>query len=172
MSEIKFSSLRHKEQIKIKPKPPIEDIIHELFDDSENKQVLLDFIVHLRENKMNPLWTLHNTWKANVKGKTIFYIGLFQNSWRIDLFLHNKNNYDDVIVNEELQYVFWDRIVFLPNSIHTCIKCLPGKNVTLYGKDFENVCGCMSKFIRNPNDKTIAGIKRLLDLEKNARTTN
>ena len=177
MSKNNFSSLPHKEQAKIKPKPPIEDVISELFEEGEKKQALLNFVEHLRKNNMNPVWTLHNKWKANNKGKTIFYLGLNANSWDIDLFLHNRDSYDDAIINEGLQYVFWDRIVFWPNPIHDCAgyrnkRCLAGKDVTIYGKEYKNICGCMSKFIRNPSNKTIEGIQRLLELEKQARAKN
>ena len=174
MANIMFSSLPHKEQMKIVPKPPIEDVIRELFDDGDKKQVLLDFVVHLRKNKLNLLWALHNKWKATIKGKPIFYLGLNNNYWDIDLFLYNRNSYDDVIINEDLQYIFWDRIAYWPNPIHDCAgyknkRCISGKNITIYGKEFNNICECMSKFIRTPNNKTVKGIERLLDLEKQAR---
>ena len=58
-----------------KIKPMIEDVISEYLV-GENKEMSLEFFSYLRKNKIKPIWTTHNSWKATYKNKVICYIRL------------------------------------------------------------------------------------------------
>ena len=172
-------------------KPKIEDVIP-CYVGVEALKTALDFIAYLRENKIKPVWTLHNAWKGTYKGKVIYYIRLplyrghfrspkrssdadWMRSWVFTPYLHNINRYEDQIMEEGLQDLVWDNLHYCKPCAHR--KCLPECDKVILGKELKNLCrgdlygGCAVWFV-SPDETTINGIKRLLELEKKARDEN
>jgi len=167
-------------------KPQIDDLIPDYLN-GENKKAALDFVAYLRENKIKPVWTIANAWKATYKGKTIYYIRLplheshfrnlkqsegmsWENSWVFTPYLHNMNSYEELVINENLRE-------FVLSGLHYCVPCayrLCPKEKTIFGENIQNLCGGalygdMALWYVNPDETEIGKLKRLLEFEKAAR---
>jgi len=161
-------------------KPKIEDVIPEILKGTA-KKTALDFIAYLRENKMNPAWTLHNAWKAMYKGKPICYIRLGwafgkgedndNGKWEVTPYLNYINDYEYIIINEGLQNIIWDNLCFCKSCGNNCAGSVER---IILGKEIKNLCGgiIFNRFpvpVANPDDTDINNIKKLIELEKKAR---
>jgi len=62
-------------------KPMIEDVIPDYLD-GEMRKAALDFVAHMRANKMKPVWYTANSWKAIYKSKCICVIKLRNDDWK------------------------------------------------------------------------------------------
>jgi len=194
MSKQMISSMSLKEQKAIKPK--VEDVITEVLD-KDMKKTALDFITYMRENKMKPTWYLVNKWKSSYKGKPIcnirismcdkngYHRGYYNPAnclpaWVIGLNLTHMDTYKESIMNEDLQDMIWNNAfhcVYSSQSPSPGIGCSPGKScvpggkVTILSKEITNLCcGYYAMSIWNPDETAISRIKRLLELERQART--
>ena len=146
--------------------PKIEDIIP-LYLNSDMEKAALDFVMYMRSNKISPSFVSIDSWKASNKGKCICYIGLGEKHWDIIPHLYHLHKYKQIVINEGLQFIIWD------NLFH-CVKCNPrcscDMKMTILGKKFVDICkGRAPIHCYSPNNATIHGIKRLLELEKEAR---
>ena len=99
-------------------------------------------------------------------------------SWVITPYFNNIDKYEDIIVNEGLDNFFLDNIHFCrPNKKDNCNttkSCKPGVIRTLFGKEVKGICGgdlysTMTAWFVNPDEAEIINIKRLLELEQQAR---
>ena len=163
------------EEEKIRPK--IEEVIP-LRLNGGIKTNALSFCAYLRANKTSPVWTQPNTWVANYKGKAICWIMLY-GQFNISLRLNHMSEYEESIINESFQSVFWDNISYCvhdgingqpENHCNPNKKCAGGMNITILGKEFYGVCsGSHSLLVKNPDESVIRAIKELLELEKQAR---
>jgi len=167
-------------------KPQIESVIPQYLD-GDIKKTALDFVAYLRGNKFNFVWAVANGWKATYKGKVICYIRLplheshfrnlkqsegteWQNSWVFTPYLHNMNKYEELVINENLQE-------FVLSGLHYCMPCphrFCATERTILGKSIKNLCqgdlyGGMALWYVNPNETEIGYLKRLLEMEKQAR---
>ena len=158
--------------------PEIEDAIPEVLSGDE-KRIALGLAEYFRENKMKPSFHLHNTWKGVSKGKIIYSV-LFvtQNEWfhrnkkwLVRLWLDNISEYADVLENEGLSdFVF--------SHYHKCVRCSSKvqknngrhpKTITILGKEVTDF-GCWPLlWVYDPDDSDVEKIKRLIQLERNAR---
>ena len=166
-------------------RPRIEDVIPFVVA-ADKQKTALNFIVWLRESKMAPAWSgVHNAWDAKCKGKTICKISLKNDGWKhnehltahewnVKLYCPNviKHNYgaDNVII-ENLQSIIWE---CLRKCNHKCLggtkPCIGGRSYTIFEKDFTGVCPpSLSPEILDPDEATLYGIKRILELEQQAR---
>lgn len=169
-------------EVQRKIKPMIEEVIPEYLD-GDIKKTALDFILHLRENKMKPAWAIHNGWKSIYKGKPIYYIRLgkewVNNSknvkWVVTPYLNHIKTYEEAIINEGWQNLVWD-------NLHYCRSCnngcAPGASMTVLGKELTGLCygtlysGRFPVSFVDPGETMVYYIKRLLDIEKQAREDN
>ena len=177
-------------------KPLIEDIIPEYLD-GDMRDLALDFVAHMRSNKMKPAWILTNQWKAIYKGKNLCRISLStwwnppkkDTKWVVTAYLMHLNDYEETVIRENLQHFLWDNVFYcvhkpteslppvearnhaltLPCNIWNCA---PGKSITVCGKEMTNICRNGNRqyfWFRNPDKAAIDAIKRLLELEQQAR---
>lgn len=164
----------------------IEDVILK-FLDGDNKENALKFVAHLHAKKIKPVWTLIDTWKATYKGKTIYRIRLLGDgwvkvfgkkySWVIDLYLDHMNEYEETIINEGLQNILWNNVYYCtrcPSKSRPFDKpCAGGRNITILGKEIKGVCAnTIPIHAFDPDENTLNGIKRLLELEQKVREEN
>jgi len=167
-------------------KPKMEEVIPEYLD-GEMRKTALDFAAFLRAEKTPPVWTLANAWKAAYKGKALCYIrmprGPFDNQfdqkgmpagdrsrnfWVVTLYLEHLDEYEQTIANEGLRELVWGNLYHC-NNCHPG-RCAPGVDRTILGRNINNLCcGRPPVWLWNPGEAAIAGIKRLLELEKKAR---
>ena len=184
----------HEILLKQRPlKPDMESIIPEYLE-GDTKRRALDFIAHLRETKMKPVWTVANGWKATCKGKPIYNAKLpsrenggedwifrtkkpsdkteWVHSWVMMPYLNHINEYEDIIIDKGWQDIIWDHMCYC----QTCSNgCAPGVAKTIVGKELTGLClcgthsNCLRVLFVNPDETTIAVLKELLELERQAR---
>ena len=139
---------------------------------------------------MNPRWAgVHNTWNCNYKGKTICFIRLGTTwhakkvgkiKWEISPNLININAYENEIIDENMQNYIWDGLVYCKSCINSnglMRDCSPGLNKIVLKKNISGICvgffnGRKPISFQNPDEEAINIIKRLLELEKQAREDN
>ena len=98
-------------------------------------------------------------------------------SYVITAYLSNIENYEEIIQVEGLQNFVMDNVhLCKPGRKDNCDTkgCMPGENKTLFGKEMKGLCrgdlyGTMTAWFVNPNDDEVRHIKRLLELEMQAR---
>lgn len=179
MSDQKYTSVL-KEQMKSKPQ--IEDVINNIITDNTVRTSALDFVENLRKNKLNPVWAgFTNAWKIINKGKPLCYIRLNGNSdcmehtWVITPYLDHVLSYEDTIVNEELHTIVFNNLFYCKRCFAEKYPegrpCVGGRDITLLKKEIKGVCvGRQPVWFYDPDKTTIYCIKRLIDLEKTARS--
>ena len=192
MSEQKNISMYQKQKAS---NPLIEDMIPEYLD-GDMKQSALDFAMWLRENKIKPAWTLTNQWKAICIGKNLCRIGLSpwnppgkNKKWVVTVYIEHIKSYEETIITEALQCFVWDNVYYCVNKPpespppeefrqHAFVlpcnlwNCAPGKDITLCGKELTNICRNGNRqhlWFHDPDEASLNCIKRLLELEKQAR---
>ena len=158
-----------------KIKPKIEDKIPKQLD-GDMQKIALDFVVWLRQNKMTLSSAgFRDAWKANCKGKMICYVKLRNNErektskWVVYPNLAHFGEYEHILVEEGLQNIIWENVC-------NCFVCRPecsmknSRDKIILGKVCEKLCGSRHPlWFFDPNEETIDCIKRLLELEKQAR---
>jgi len=178
----KMITLLRREQEKIKP--IIEDLIPEYLD-GDIKKVVQNFVTYLQDNNLPLKWANLNTWTAGYKRKILCFVsmGIINderiNSWRIALWLTHISKYDELIMNEGLHTLFWDNAEYCVHSSGQSGKgcnpskaCAGGDNRIIFGKEFKGIRRCSQNWIlavKDPDEKTVNGIKRLLAFEQMAR---
>ena len=152
-------------------KPKIEDVIP-IFLEGVVKNSALGFIAHMRENKMQPVWSAHNSWSANYKGKKICTVKLplsffpykrwviIPHISRWSKITGSYNEYEGAIKNDGLQNLVWENV----NVCRSCANCGPGWDTTFLGRDFKNVCHNIPVWFRDPDEKEIEFVKIILRL--------
>ncbi|MCL2372517.1 MAG: hypothetical protein FWC78_03850 [Defluviitaleaceae bacterium] len=155
-----------------KIKTPLEEIIPKYITDEKMRKVALDFAEWLRLNKLTPGQYGINRWKASNKGKGICFMVLGNNiwkkhdSWVIRLDLTNIKEYESAIMNEGLNEFVWNNI---HHCWHCCIVCAPGLDMTLMGREYQGLCKTVILYSGDPGEAELNAIKKLLELEKQAR---
>ena len=170
-----------------KLKPDIEDVIPYYLDGKE-LETALNFIAHLRTEKIKPRWAgVHSTWNFNYKGgKTICFIRLGRTwhakesgkiKWEVSPNLINISAYENEIIDKNMQNYIWDGLVYCKsciraNGLHQ--ECSPGVNKIVLKKDVTGICRGFFGFrkpisFQNPDEAALNCIKKLIELEKQAR---
>ena len=150
----------------------------------EVRQTVIDFLEYCKENKMtfrnaNPInyfnWNLH--FKGNGIGTLRFRhkggrIGQSQryreeNYCYITVGIDLRNpEVENFVINENLSEVVWTNVKYCEGCLSTCS---PGRDMTLFGKTLNNVCGYNTdKYLQfiNPNPESLKYIKNLLEFRK------
>jgi len=173
-------------------RPKIEEVINYCLD-GDMQKAALDFAEWMRENKM-PLKIRSSSTRnqgAIYKGEQICTVIVYAGDdwkragepypddpqyWTVTPKLSHINKYEEVALSEGLQNILWDNINICQNhsgnkmGCHPDKRCAGGREFTILGKKFHGVKWCYPhSTIRNPDDATINGIKRLIELEKLAR---
>jgi len=153
----------------------VEDCIPECVDDSM-KNASRDFIMHLQANNIKPKFKILCWWEANYKGLIVkIHLPYHQQksmfSWSIGIYLNHMDMYEDTIIQEGLQHILWDNLMFCKGCPSVCA---PGVDMNILGKGIKGICvHCHPTvtWIYDPDEATLIGIKRLLELEQQARSS-
>ena len=164
-------------------RPKIEDVIISCLD-GELMENALDFAMWMREKKMPFRIRSSNTrWQeCRYKGWTLCYIRIYAagdpagdlspgtpSFWIIVPTFQLLHTYQDVVISENLTDIKWDEEV-----IHGCDPCSGGCGYTsvdrsIFNKEFTSICRWRGLQIRNPDRDAVEKIKRLLELDQQAR---
>lgn len=173
-----FMKLKRKEQEKIKPS--IRDIIIHCFD-GDMMNNALDFVEHIENKNILIKWGALNSWSAMYKKTCLCEIKLDfdMQTWTISPHLTYLTQYEETITDENMQHIISDNMficTLYPNRVYNGLGCNPSKkcpggtDVTIIGKDIKGKCRHRPyPFINNPNETMINYIKKLLELEREAR---
>jgi len=161
----------------LKTKPKIEEVILE-YTDVNIREVAAEFAEYMQANKMPLRWASKDRYKALHKKTAICWVDLNQRAlspvkWRISTVLTNIDKYEKFIFNEG-----WQDFIF--EKVKHCKPCNPDRNcsggnkLSILGKDFIGICqNIIFHKIRigfdDPNEEDISRIKKLVELEKQAR---
>ena len=154
------------EQMKIKPQ--IEEIIPNLLD-GELKDTSLEFVAYLRDKKRTPLYSSFNSWKISYKSKLVCYIKIFnkmdRNVWGVAFRLEKFNS--------ELSEGFKKAIQNNLKPCENCLKaCHKGVGLTVFEKEFVNICrGWPIQFV-NPSTDVLEYVKELIEYREGLISTN
>ena len=175
-------------QQQAKDKPLIEDLIP-VYLDGDAKSRALGFVAYMREIKMKPVWKSTYTWQCVYKGKNICTIRIAIDgergysgppTWVISPSIVHIAMYEGTVLSEGLQNIIWDNLGYC----QYCYLCGGGKKLkatglppvgigdcTVLGREMKGLCNAKPwiKGIFDPDEATISGIKRLLELEQRAR---
>jgi len=177
-------------------KPTAEEVIPEVLD-GEMMDDALRFAAYMRENKMpfKQHTTNRQAQSAKYKGKYICKVGVFPanskktyyirrptepQSWFVNLWLYRINDYDEIIAREGLQNIVWDNVQYcvwgensgMTGDYRMCnpnAGCAGGINITRCGKTLKGVCHGRTYMFWDPGEAEITAVKRLMELEKQAR---
>ena len=175
-------------------RPKIDAVINNCLD-GDLQRSALDFAAYMRDNNM-PFRLFTSTTRsqrANYKNQVICMINIYAEEdwnhvdiaregdpqhWSIAPHLLNMDKYLDAIKNEQLQIDFNGRIWWCKHGIHGYERtggcapdksCAGGKDMTVFGDKFAGVCRWSWLPAKNPDAATINKIKKLLELEQQAR---
>jgi len=157
----KFTTKPNQKPIE-KRKLEIEDIISNSYD-GEMKENLLDFIIYLRNNKLNPARSSASTWKISLKACVVCYLRYDSDAKTITI--HPIiGEYGHDCLSGKLKEIVWTNTKKKKDCHGSCrcsykLKTIFGRASGIY------TCGNAIDFI-NPNAHEIECIKKLLELRK------
>ena|GEM_PF-891426 len=154
-------------------KPKIEDVLPEMLPPDMLNPVM-DFVAYLRKSKISPAWGgIHNDWTNSYKGKLLYKISLDRkgSKWLVYLFFDNFKKYEEQLKGTELEKFIWDNLSYCSCKGGRCdIFFMRRRNKTIFGKTIDNF-GCMPLIRATElNADGIEQFKKLLEMEKQART--
>jgi hypothetical protein len=165
--------------VQYKNRPKIEDFVAEPEFDEEIKSSIINFASYLRANKMPPQWAAINSWKFLYKKERIGYIRLIDGSWFFDYIIPKKEQAlelykPDLTIDEKFEeYAAAENLKeFILDNVKYCQGCISAghcspKNLTVFGKDFKNLCWNGNLSFKNPNAAELENLKKLYEYIKN-----
>ena len=147
--------------------PKIEDEILSHLNENMRKSAL-NFIAYLNENELTPrLWFCPGFWIVPYGEHNLFGIHLYgfnsgtdKNGW---VFWFFSGDYSGSTDNEVIGLV--------QKNAGQCVKCTgdctsQGVDVSLFGKEFKNLCYQFPVRIDDPDNETLEKVKRLIEFWK------
>ena len=141
----------------------VYDEINE-FLTGETLKNALDFMAFLKENEM--IAGGHHgevSYKNNSMCFLYFGTGLeFPAPWTVYIEGDYNAIYNDFAVDERVKEIAWANI----HSCGSCGGCRPGKTVSIFGKEFKNVCCNAQLAFCKPVIETLDCIEKILKMRK------
>ena len=141
----------------------LEDEINEILTGELLKNAL-DFAAFLKENEM-VVGGQHG--EVSYKKTPVCYINIAQGSefpepWIVYVEGDYNTIYEDVSVDERLKEITWANV----HSCGSCSGCRPGKTVSIFGKEFKNVCCNAELAFYKPDAEELECLKKILKMRK------
>lgn len=147
-------------------KPKVEEVILDLVKE-EHKQAALDFVGHIRSNKMTPAWATTNSWKYGYKSKRVGYFRINDDGdWLLSIFSQYDNYLNELVSNESEEIK-----TFVKQQIGNnvpCGGCMPGVDRNSATKELKNICACNGINMTNPDESYCEFAKKLIALRRDA----
>lgn len=155
-------------------KPKIEEIITDVLDDDALDNAL-DFVAFLRANKLSPRWASLNAWAVSYRNQRICYIrvsgtahyhNLEDGAWHINHVNYGQTNLvedenEQCIPDKKLRDIVWNNVKYCAK----CYNCKPGNIVTVFEKQFNEVCHSWLT-MKNPNTEILNCAKKIVLMRK------
>lgn len=145
----------------------IEDYISENLID-ETKAIALEFVGFLRSRNIEFYKDSSSCWKNKIyywlkfEGKCVAFIAIKdpdepENLWTVwsddNIAFHNG------VMDDEIKSSAWNHIDFCSH----CGSCGGGRRKTIFGKEFDGVCGCTFR-VDNPQWSDLLFLKKMVEL--------
>lgn len=131
------------------------------------KQTALDFADYLQNNnvefiKDNGYWKDKIYYLCKFKGEYVCFIAIKdpdepENDWTI--WSENSSAYEDAIADTHVKDVAWKYVDHCGN----CGSCGGGKTKNIFGKAFDDVCGCTFR-VDNATQSDFTFLKKMIEL--------
>jgi len=147
----------------------IEDFINETLTGDAQKNAL-EFATFLQENEIATP-DGEGYWELNYKDKEVCILFIngeadIPGPWTIWSDESEYGELADFSIDEKTKEIAWK----FANKCGSCGQdCSPGKTKTIFGKEFENICGSTFMFT-NPDAETLEGVKKLVEMRKHVIT--
>jgi hypothetical protein len=139
----------------------IEDVINNVLS-GETKKNAMDFIGCLMENKISLENLKETLWNVKFKDKCIYICvdGVMEKPgpWTIWFEGDYSKESDKISFDLNLKEIAWKNVNFCASCGG---KCSPGKQATIFDKNFDKVCGSVMAFT-NPDIETMKCAKMLV----------
>lgn len=135
---------------------------------SEAKETALEFIAFLRANGIEfykdngPCWKDKIYYWLKYKGKCVAFIAVKDpdepdNLWTV--WSGDSRTFQNADIDFEIKNIAWKHVDFCGH----CGSCGGGRKKTIFGKDFDGVCGCTFR-IDNPEPNDLPFLKKMIEL--------
>ena len=134
---------------------------------SDMKQTALDFAIYLQYNniefvKDNGYWKDKIYYLCKFEGEYVCFIAIKdpdepENQWTI--WSEDGSAYEDATADNRVKNVAWKHVDHCGN----CGSCGGGKTKNIFGKVFDDVCGCTFR-IDNANQSDLPFLKKMVEL--------
>lgn len=146
-----------------------DDIINEL--PLDDQKIALDFVGYLHREKMNFVRD-NGYWKDKIYYLIKFYNECIcfiaikdpdekENRWTVWSDDMDSSLIGEFPIEKELKETAWKHIDFCG----ACGSCGGGRHKKIFGKVFDNVCGCTFRF-DNPDASTLLLMKKIVEIRK------
>ena len=138
----------------------------------------LALIAHLRASDMQferggGWWEKKLYWCVNYNDESVCYILIYTPAcaedstepWVVWTDDSGSNWFADSSLSEENKEIAWSNVDICGSSEATCGGCMGRKRKTIFGRDFDNVCGITFRF-NNPNADAVECMKGLIAMRK------
>lgn len=151
-------------------KQNIRDFIRKELSLNE-QEVAFDFVKYLEDNDMiffkdNGYWRNKIYYIISFNDKCVCFIAIKDpdepdNHWTIWSDDMNFEFLDNSSIEDSVKQSAWKHIDFCGN----CGSCGGGRHKVVFGKEFDNVCGCTFR-IDNPSYEDLSFLKKMVEIRK------
>ena len=137
----------------------------------DHQKIALDFIEYLKKNEMefvkdNGYWKDKIYYLIKFNTKCVCYIAIKDpdekdNLWTIWSDDMGSDWLEEILIEEGIKETAWKHIDFCGN----CGSCGGGKRKVIFGKEFDNVCGCTFR-VDNPDSDALMFMKKMVQIRK------
>jgi len=159
------------------PELRIENDINDALDGAAQKNAL-EFVAFLRANNMQFIrgsgyWKEKLYWCVNYMSESVCYILLYSSESAVDstepwvVWSDDSGSqwFEDCSLDERSKETAWGHIDFCGNTGEACGGCKGRLRKTVFGKDFDNVCGNTFRF-DNPDANAVECMIKLVAIRK------
>lgn len=147
----------------------IKDYIHKELT-SDEQEIALDFVDYLEDNHMTFYKDNCDCWKNKIyywvklDGKCVCFIAIKDpdeqdNHWTIWSDDMRCEGFEGYQVDNEIREIAWKHI----DHCGHCGSCGGGRHKIIFGKEFNDVCGCTFRF-DNPNSDDLLFLRKMVDI--------
>lgn len=136
-----------------------------------DQKIALDFVQYLKNNGMkfvkgNGYWKDKIYYLVKYNAKYVCFIAIKNpdekaNRWTVWSDDMGSNWMEKLPIEKELKDTAWKHIDFCGN----CGACGGGRHKLIFGREFDNVCGCTFR-IDNPDAETLLFMKKMVEIRK------
>ena len=130
---------------------------------SDMQELALEFVSYLENNNMTFIKDNGSYWKDKIyywiqfNGKCVCFIEIKYGRWTV----WSDDMSSECLADSEVREIAWKYI----NHCKQCGSCSGGKSKTVFGKVFDDVCGCTFR-IDNPTSEDLPFLKEMVEMHK------